>query len=468
MKDKSNMYKAGLRKKIYLIVFLMLAVGGAVVCAAVAAERSGMYWIGLGGEVSAENPEDNKGFFSVDVSDFLNTAGTGGGEAADEGSELVPLAIGPLPSIPTLTDEELKLYGILSKNDGRISEEDKTALDKDIHWTEVVLEPGETLKSISEEFNISEEDLRQANGLRKGEKPNPSEVLYVPDSHDDVVATLLFVRNLQKEELAFAKKGKLLEVHEYVVKEGDTLWGISGKFDLDVDTLVGCNQQVLGGSIHRLKLGMKLRVPNQDGVFVKVAKNDTLGKLADKYGSSSDAVKLANAMKSDKLILGEEIFLPGGKLIADTEVRIASKGRGGVRRASVKITGGSRSFRWPTMGRISSNFGWRKSPFGKRRVFHSGLDIAAPRGTAIKAPANGMVVHSGWMGGYGRTIVLSHSKGLTTLYGHCSKLLVRKGAKISRGQTIALVGSTGRSTGNHLHFEVRVGGKPRNPLQYLR
>ena len=150
----------------------------------------------------------------------------------------------------------------------------------------------------------------------------------MPDSTDDVVATLLFVRNLQKEELAFAKKGKLLEVHEYVVKEGDTLWGISGKFDLDVDTLVGCNQQVLGGSIHRLKLGMKLRVPNQDGVFVKVAKNDTLGKLADKYGSSSDAVKLANAMKSDKLILGEEIFLPGGKLIADTEVRIASKDAG--------------------------------------------------------------------------------------------------------------------------------------------
>ncbi len=467
MKDKSNIYKAGLRKKIYLIVFLMLAVGGAVVCAAVAAERSGMYWIGLGGEVSAENPEDNKGFFTVDVSDFLNTAGTSG-DVAEEDSELVPLAIGPLPSIPTLTDEELKLYGILSKNDGKISDEDRTALDKDIHWTEVVLEPGDTLKSIAEEFNISEDDLRQANGLRKGEKANPSEVLYVPDSHEDVVATLLFVRNLQKEELAFAKKGRLLEVREYVVKEGDTLWGISGKFDLEVDTLVGSNQQVLGGSIHRLKLGMKLRVPNQDGVFVKVGKNDTLGKLADKYGSSSDAVKVANAMKSDKLILGEEIFLPGGKLIADSEVRIASKGRGGVRRASVKITGGSRSFRWPTMGRISSRFGWRKSPFGKRRVFHSGLDIAAPRGTAIKAPANGTVVHSGWMGGYGRTIVLSHSKGLTTLYGHCSKLLVRKGAKISRGQTIALVGSTGRSTGNHLHFEVRVGGKPRNPLQYLK
>ncbi|OUO92607.1 peptidoglycan DD-metalloendopeptidase family protein [Cloacibacillus sp. An23] len=468
MKDKSNLHKAVFRKKIYLIAFLVLAVGGAVVCAAVAAERSGMYWIGLGGEVSASNPEDNKGFFTVDVSDFLNAAGSGDAAPSQEDSELVPLAIGPLPSIPTLTEEELKLYGILSKNDGRISSADKTELDEDIHWTEIVLEPGDTLKSISEEFGVSEEDLRQANGLRKGEKPNPAEVLYVPDSHDDVVATLLFVRKLQKEELAFAKKGGILEVKEYVVSEGDTLWGIAGKFDLEVDTLVGSNQSILGGNIHRLKLGTKLRIPNQDGVFIKIAKNDTLGKLADKYGSAKDAILTANSMKSDKLIIGEEIFLPGGKLIADTEVRIATKGRGGIRRASAKITGGSRSLRLPIIGRITSNFGWRKSPFGKRRVFHSGLDIAAPRGTQIKAPANGVVVHSGWMGGYGRTIVLSHSNGMTTLYGHCHKLLVKRGAKISRGQTIALVGSTGRSTGNHVHFEVRVGGKPQNPLKHVR
>ena len=110
------------------------------------------------------------------------------------------------------------------------------------------------MKSIADEFGISEEDLRQANGLRKNEKPNPAEVLYVPDSHNDVTATLLFVRKLQKEELAIAKKGKLLETSEYIVKEGDTLWGISDKFNLDVDTLVGSNQKVLGGNINRLKL----------------------------------------------------------------------------------------------------------------------------------------------------------------------------------------------------------------------
>ncbi|MCD8392295.1 MAG: LysM peptidoglycan-binding domain-containing M23 family metallopeptidase, partial [Cloacibacillus porcorum] len=346
---------------------------------------------------------------------------------------------------------------------------DQSVLDEDIHWTEVVLEPGDTLKSIADEFGISEEDLRQANGLRKNEKPNPAEVLYVPDSHNDVTATLLFVRKLQKEELAIAKKGKLLETSVYIVKEGDTLWVISDKFNLEVDTLVGSNQKVLGGNINRLKLGMTLRIPNQDGIFVKVAKRDTLTKLTDKYGSTKESVLLANAMKSESLIAGSEIFLPGGKLVAVTELRIATNKNGRVRTATVKISSGSvRGFRWPVLGQISSPFGWRKSPFGRRRVFHSGLDIRAPRGTEIKAGASGVVVHSGWMGGYGKAVVISHSKGLTTLYGHCSKLIARKGMRVSQGQTIALVGSTGRSTGNHVHFEVRVNGTPQNPLRHLR
>lgn len=470
MKAGDGMHKTNQRKTVCLIIFLMAAVGGAVVFAAKAAEHTGMYWIGLDSEFVTERPEDNRGFFTVDVSDFLNSAGTAPADAAAaEGTEVVPLAIGPLPSIPTLTEEELKLYGILSKNDGRISSSDQSVLDEDIHWTEVVLEPGDTVESIAGEFGVSEEDIRQANGLRKNEKANPSEVLYVPDSHNDVVATLLFVRKLQKEELLLAKKGKLLEISEYVVKEGDTLWGISDKFNLDVATLVGSNQKILGGNINHLKLGMKLRIPNQDGVFVKVAKKDTLAKLADKYGSTKESVLLANAMKSDSLVAGSEIFLPGGKLVAVTEVRIATNKNGRVRTATVKISSGAvRGFRWPVLGQISSPFGWRKSPFGRRRVFHSGLDIRAPRGTVIKAASSGVVVHSGWMGGYGKTIAISHSKGLTTLYGHCSKLIAAKGTKVSQGQTIALVGSTGRSTGKHLHFEVRVNGSPQNPLRHLR
>ena len=215
MKAGDGMHKTNQRKTVCLIIFLMAAVGGAVVFAAKAAEHTGMYWIGLDSEFVTERPEDNRGFFTVDVSDFLNSAGTAPADAAAaEGTEVVPLAIGPLPSIPTLTEEELKLYGILSKNDGRISSSDQSVLDEDIHWTEVVLEPGDTVESIAGEFGVSEEDIRQANGLRKNEKANPSEVLYVPDSHNDVVATLLFVRKLQKEELLLAKKGKLLEISE--------------------------------------------------------------------------------------------------------------------------------------------------------------------------------------------------------------------------------------------------------------
>ncbi|MCD7952345.1 MAG: LysM peptidoglycan-binding domain-containing protein, partial [Synergistaceae bacterium] len=274
MKAGDDIRKTKRRKTLCLIIFLMAAVGSAVVFAAKAAEHTGMYWIGPDSEFVTERPEYNRCFFTVDVSDFLNNTGAAPAAADEEETEIVPLAIGPLPSIPTLTDKELKLYGILSKNDGRISSSDQSVLDEDIHWTEVVLEPGDTLKSIADEFGISEEDLRQANGLRKNEKPNPAEVLYVPDSHNDVTATLLFARKLQKEELAITKKGKLLETSEYIVKEGDTLWGISGKFNLDVDTLVGSNQKVLGGNINRLKLGMALRIPNQDGIFVKVAKRD--------------------------------------------------------------------------------------------------------------------------------------------------------------------------------------------------
>lgn len=468
MLDKAESNKVKRKKTICLAVFLSAAVSGAVIFAAMAAERTGMYWIGQDNEYVTERPDDNRGFFTVDVSDFLKAAPSAA-EAHEDEKQIVPLAIGPLPSMPTLTEEELKLYGILSKNDGLISSTDQSALDEDIHWTEVVLEQGDTLESISEEFNISVEDLRQSNGLKKNEKPDMSEVLYVPDSHDDVTATLLFVRKLQREEALLAKKGKLLEVTEYAVQEGDTLWAISNKFDLDVDTLVGSNKSILTKDINHLKLGTKLRIPNQDGIFVKAGKRDTVSKLADKYGSTKESVITANAMTSDVLIVGEEIFLPGGKMVEASEVRITSKTKDGTRSRTIRLTQTTvRGYSWPVFGQISSGFGWRKSPFGRRRVFHSGLDIRAPRGSVIRAAATGTVVHAGWMGGYGKTIVVAHPNGQTTLYGHCSKLIARPGMKVSRGQTVALVGSTGRSTGNHCHFEVRTNGAPRNPLNSLR
>jgi murein DD-endopeptidase MepM/ murein hydrolase activator NlpD len=121
----------------------------------------------------------------------------------------------------------------------------------------------------------------------------------------------------------------------------------------------------------------------------------------------------------------------------------------------------------PAQGRLSSGFGMRVHPISKRRRLHAGIDIAAPTGTPIIAAAPGVVIFSGWRGGYGNAVIIDHGGGLSTLYGHCSRLLVKSGQRVKQGQRIALMGSTGYSTGPHLHFETRINGKPVNPLSRL-
>ncbi|MHB0999640.1 MAG: murein hydrolase activator EnvC family protein [Armatimonadota bacterium] len=122
------------------------------------------------------------------------------------------------------------------------------------------------------------------------------------------------------------------------------------------------------------------------------------------------------------------------------------------------------SFMKPVSGSISSGFGSRFHPILKRRKLHTGVDIAAPYGSTIKAAGNGDVIYAGWFGAYGNTVIIDHGGGMTTLYGHCSRITIRNGASVKRGQAIAKVGSTGWSTGNHCHFEVRRHGAPVNPL----
>lgn len=122
---------------------------------------------------------------------------------------------------------------------------------------------------------------------------------------------------------------------------------------------------------------------------------------------------------------------------------------------------------WPTQGWISSEFGYRISPFTGQREFHKGIDISGPEGTPIIAPAEGEVIFTGKNGAYGLSILLDHGNGITTRYAHLSKIVVKKGEKVKRGEIIAYMGNTGRSTGPHLHYEVRVGGVPVNPYRYI-
>jgi murein DD-endopeptidase MepM/ murein hydrolase activator NlpD len=124
-------------------------------------------------------------------------------------------------------------------------------------------------------------------------------------------------------------------------------------------------------------------------------------------------------------------------------------------------------FVMPVNGRVTSRYGYRRHPIYKVRKLHTGLDIAAPHGTPIRSAGDGTVVDARRWGGYGNCIVIGHGSELATLYGHCSRLAVTKGQKVTQGQVIGYVGSTGLSTGPHLHFEVRKDGRPTNPKPYM-
>lgn len=243
------------------------------------------------------------------------------------------------------------------------------------------------------------------------------------------------------------------QVYAYLVAEGDTLWDIAQTYGVDVTTVLGANPDV---NASRLQVGRVIRVLSVDGVLHTVKSGDTVSGLATKFRVEASVIAKANGLTDAAVLkVGQELILPGAKPII---VHKATAAGGSSDGQTVTITG---EYRWPVSGFISSRWGWR---WGR---FHHGLDIAAPYGRSIVASRGGKVVFSGWKGGYGNTVVLSHSGGTTTLYGHASRLLVDYGQWVEAGQVIARVGSTGVSTGNHLHFEIRVDGSSVNPLSVL-
>jgi murein DD-endopeptidase MepM/ murein hydrolase activator NlpD len=133
-----------------------------------------------------------------------------------------------------------------------------------------------------------------------------------------------------------------------------------------------------------------------------------------------------------------------------------------------KLTASSASgFIMPTNGELSSSFGYRRHPILGTVRLHAGTDLGASYGTPIWAAKDGEVIFAGWNGGYGNCVIVAHEGGISTLYGHQSEIAVSVGQQVSQGEIIGYVGSTGQSTGPHLHFEVRVGGEPEDPMLFL-
>ena len=263
----------------------------------------------------------------------------------------------------------------------------------------------------------------------------------------------------------------------YEVKKGDTWSQIAAKNDMTSAELLALNP---GYNINKLQIGevltlsasvpyLTMTVVKQERYLDDVSYNIEYTDSADLYQgdykvTSKGEYGKADVMAKATYVNGEETERTILSSVTLKEPVTEYRLRGTKVRPTWMPTG---SFRWPTSGRISSYFGGRKSPGGIGSTNHKGIDIAVPRGTPIYAADGGTVTYSGWMSGYGYLVQIDHDNGYVTRYGHNSSLTVSVGQHVYKGQQVARAGSTGNSTGNHCHFEVRYNGVAKNPLNYL-
>ncbi len=239
-------------------------------------------------------------------------------------------------------------------------------------------------------------------------------------------------------------QGKV-RIHYYTVRKGDSVGHLARKFGVSPHTIGGASHKIT--NMDELWPGTKLVLPSRDGIVRKIKPGQTLAMVANKYKISLERIIALNTFEDpDNIPVGTYVFLPD------------------VKPANLFV-----GFMWPIKGNkfITSPYGWRIHPILGRRHYHSGMDLRISY-SGIRAAKSGKVVFAGWMGAYGKTVVISHPGRLKTLYAHNSRLYVRAGQYVRQGQWIAKSGNTGRSTGAHLHFEIWKNGKHTNPLRYLR
>lgn len=253
------------------------------------------------------------------------------------------------------------------------------------------------------------------------------------------------------------------KIVRYAVKPGDTIGAIAEAHGVTVATILWANNLSIRSYI---RPGDTLDILPVDGVIHKVKSGENVTKIAKTYDTTPDKIIAFNRLQKEgaDIIIGEELIIPDGKKPAPIAPArtIAGSALRKITAPPPSITAPAGSgYIWPTnVRRVTQYFGWR----------HTGIDIAGSAGTPLYAAKSGRVIKSqcGWNGGYGCYIIIDHGNGVHTLYGHNSQLYVSVGDDVEQGQAIAAMGSTGRSTGPHIHFEVRVGGRRANPLQYVR
>ncbi|MBA7562184.1 LysM peptidoglycan-binding domain-containing protein [Candidatus Atribacteria bacterium 1244-E10-H5-B2] len=403
----------------------------------------------------------------------------------------------------------------------KIPQDNLPAADYTMH----IVKRGETLWSIAQKYNLSVDLILANNNIANSELISIGQEMSIP-SHKNAVAKT----NIVNQAVIDKKNNNIndnvsqpenAEPIVYTVKAGDNLWDISRKYGVSVEVIIDINNFK---DKDFLSLGQKLEIPAIGGgvsdsnqkqeptiITYTVVKGDTLWSISQRYDVKMISIISASNLKEiSRLSIGQKLKLPitnvdiakaegyNQETAAEEIIYYVKKGENlwSISReynvkleaiiAANSITDASRisagqqlripnvpgarsniaNFIWPVRGRITSPYGIRV--ISGRRDFHAGIDIGGSTGTNIVAAERGRVSYTGYMRGFGNVIILSHDGGHSTVYGHNSVNLVKKGQYVNRGSVIAKIGRTGNATGSHLHFEIRLNGKPVNPLSYLK
>lgn len=316
-----------------------------------------------------------------------------------------------------------------------------TLISRDIFDSEQLIEdyPDQETARLERQLQLGEHGLSSTESIFTNEEPTPEE-----------------------SQPALAAR---TEIIGYTVQTGDTISGIASRFNVSVNTILWENDLKATSLI---KPGNQLNILPFSGISHSIARGQTLGQIAQLYDVDSEKILNANGLSDpNQLTAGAKLLIPGGSQLASaTPVkRTTSQLASGLaqiigqNKPAAIIPSGNRMV-WPTVGHhITQYYSWR----------HSGLDIANKVGTPIYAAESGTITTAGWnSGGYGNQIIINHGNGKQTRYAHLSSFGVRVGQKVNKGQYIGAMGSTGRSTGPHLHFEVMINSARYNPLNYTR
>ena len=304
----------------------------------------------------------------------------------------------------------------------------------------------------------------------------------------------------EKEKPVPPPPPKRAEEITYKIKKKDTIPAIAKRYGVKQDTILINNKDALN---NKLKIGDAITFPSIDGLYYKLEKNDTLAKIAKKYGISVVDIVDYNNINPKKLKAGSTIFLKGvtlqkykdveGRLIAAQQAKEdKKKNKEKEKEKPEKPPKGAKGsappppppqddddggksaeysgagFAYPVRyAGVSSPFGNRYHPVLKRYILHTGVDLVA-KYVPLRAAKAGVVTFAGNMSGYGKIIIIRHDNGYETRYAHLSVISTNVGEHVNQGDLIGKTGNSGRTTGAHLHFEIRQNGVPKNPMKYLR